>query len=728
MLAAGIAIAGNVALGHQRDDARFAELLATAEQTRSTDPGLAAQLSVAAWRLRPDDSDARFGVLRTQDLPLPRSSERLHRGPIYDLVVARTRGLIATASYDRTVRLWAGPRLRPYPTPVIVGDFATSVAFSPDGNSLAVASGNGAIAVFDVTDPSRPALLHRLAVPPSAGTAYILAFSPDGRVLATSHDNGTVALWDADRGFVARGTVDGDSGPVRSLAFGPTGSLLAAVTSGGAVLVVDVGDTASPRVVATMRDGVGIGWHSVAVSPDGRVLAAGRDNGTIGVWGLTDPRAPRFVGFTMNAHPDAIWSLDFTADGQTLVTGGLDGAARRWAVADVVDPAVQRQPLQQIGSEMRSGGGGIMAVDFLADGTLLTAGGARTISAWNLPDSPVPGHRSPIRRPATDAMGTVVVTAGSLRIAVWRIDGDRPRFASTIALPGAKAASDVAVSPDGRLFAAALEGGGTVVVYDISDRAAPRLVSTLPTGTRHVGLVEFAPRGSMLVTADTDSSLRLWSLGDPSSPRPLGRLSGVDGFVESAAFSPDNSTIVVGSADHRTYRWSIGDPARPTGPSVDTVHQGMVLGAVFSADGRFVYTGSDDSTIVVQRVDGSSSTVVRRIPRPSRVTSLSRSADGRWLAAGTDRGTELWSLDDPSDPRHEGTGFGGKSDALLLRTVAFAGSSRVFVGGHQMLAWWQIDHEAQARRVCAATGGTLTEEQWRTAAHNLPFREPCPES
>ncbi|GED99296.1 AAA family ATPase [Gordonia crocea] len=725
LIAAVVAIGGNVALGHQRDDARFAELLSTAEQTRATDPGLAAQLSVAAWRLRPDDPAARFGVLRTQDLPLPRTGEELHGGSIYDLVVARSRGLVATASYDRTVRLWHAPDLRPYPTPLYAGAYVTSVAFTPDGQRLAMAAGDGSVTVYDVADPARPTLLNRLAVPANAGTAYILTFNRDGSVLATSHDNGTVALWDARRGFAPLGSADGGSGPVRSVAFSPTAPVLTAATTGGTVLVVDVADTRAPRVVAKLGDGRDIGWHSVAVSPDGRLLAGGRDNGTIGIWDLADPAAPGAVGFTIAAHPDAIWSLDFSADGKTLISGGLDGAARRWAVGDVLDPRMQRQPLQQIGREMRSGRGGIMAADFLADGTLLTAGGPRSISAWDLPASPMPGHRSPIRRPAADAAGSVVVTAGALRMIVWRIEHGLPSLASTILLPGNRSARDVSVSPDGRLLAAAADGGGAVFVYDIAAREAPTLVATLPVRTRHLGLVAFAPRGSVLAAADTDSSMRLWSLADPASPRQLGALNGSDGFVQTVAFSPDGTTIVVGSADWRAYRWSITDPAHPVGPVVESAHQGMVLSAEFSADGHYLYTGSDDSTLVVRRIDGTSSTVVSRIGRPSRVTSLSRSADGRWLAAGTDRGTELWSLGNPAQPRLEGVGFGGHSDALLMRTVAFGGSSQVFVGGHQLLSWWLIDVDQQARRVCSATGGGLTKTQWRSAAHSLPFRGVC---
>ena len=199
------------------------------------------------------------------------------------------------------------------------------------------------------------------------------------------------------------------------------------------------------------------------------------------------------------------------------------------------------------------------------------------------------------------------------------------------------------------------------------------------------------------------------------------------GFPESVAFRPDGSQVAVGSADHRIYRWQITEPAQVGEPIVDAVHSGTVETVVYSGDGRYLYSGSGDATIVVTRVDGTPSEVVRRISRPSRVTSLSRSGDGKLLAAGTDRGTELWATDDQAAPRHLGTGFSGTADPLLMRTVAFAGSSRVFVGGHHLLGWWEVDPSEEAKRVCTALGATLTRDQWRAAAHSLPFRQPCPD-
>ena len=111
---------------------------------------------------------------------------------------------LATASSDQTVLLWdltdpARPRRLGDP---LAGhtDAVSAVVFAPDGHTLATASADQTVLLWDVGDPARP---RRLGEPLIGHTDAVSAvvFAPDGRTLATAGDDETVLLWDvADPG------------------------------------------------------------------------------------------------------------------------------------------------------------------------------------------------------------------------------------------------------------------------------------------------------------------------------------------------------------------------------------------------------------------------------------------------------------------------------------------------------------------------------------------------
>ena len=247
--------------------------------------------------------------------------------------------------------------------------YAVSMAFSPNGETLAAGSGK-TIELWDVATKTNIATLG------PTGTISSVAFSPDGETLATGAQNGVVRLWD-----VATKTnitiPEAHKWKSISVAFSPNGEILATGSGNGAVKLWDVATKTNIATLEAQKLGDNVSSAafspSVAFSPDGETLAAGalRDDAsaTVKLWDVATKTNVATFGTA-----GAVYSVAFSPDGETLAAGRRP-TVQLWDVATKTSIAT---------FEPTGAGESVRSVAFSPDGASLATGRGYTIQLWDV--------------------------------------------------------------------------------------------------------------------------------------------------------------------------------------------------------------------------------------------------------------------------------------------------------------------------------------------------------
>jgi WD40 repeat protein/serine/threonine protein kinase len=407
-----------------------------------------------------------------------------------------------------------------------------SVAYSRDGSRLAVYEG----ATVRMLDALTRQEMWAIAVP----QGWRVAFSPDGTLLAVASNEGTVLLLDAVNGQLAASLPGFGKGYGGSLVFSPDGALLAcACAFYHQVLVHEVRTRQQLRGIELEPSWLG----AVAFSPDGKTVAISGGSHVITLF----DRETWQVSGRLQGHLDEVWAVAFSPDGKTLVSGSKDASVRVWDA--VVMP--QRDPELQLPGEKD-------AFVLSSDGSklcVLTTN--NTFGVWDTPT-----FRPLAQGSLPDANVIHSATSGFTK--------------------------PLAISSDGRrLFS--LTPTGQVRLWDTETCKFP---AVLETGVPDLRALALSPDEKKLAVAARDGVVRLWDL----QTKMRTDLPPTPSWPSSLVFSPDNQLLAIGCAGGEVEAWQISGPrkllSRP-------FHTNLISALAISSDPQFLAVASQDERVTL---------------------------------------------------------------------------------------------------------------------------------
>jgi cytochrome c len=250
-------------------------------------------------RLATGGEDGRIAIWKPGE-PVPAQTFEGHTAPIVSLAVSPDESMVASASWDRTVRLWP---LAGGPPRILEGHSqnVNGVAFTPDGKNLVSAGYDATVRIWPLAGTGSPVIVTL----PAALNA--VAVAADGEI-ATAAADGRVFFLSANG--EKSGEVAAMESPIISLAVSPDRALVAAAGIRGSVAIIERGS----RSVARILVGPGLPVWSVAFFPDSKTLLTGGTDRLVRRWDALSGEHVGAVPLAGNDDPLAAYAGDHGAD------------------------------------------------------------------------------------------------------------------------------------------------------------------------------------------------------------------------------------------------------------------------------------------------------------------------------------------------------------------------------------------------------------------------------
>jgi WD40 repeat protein/serine/threonine protein kinase len=595
-----------------------------------------------------------------------------HKAMVNSLAFSPGGEWIAGAGGDGTIKVWnsrTGAEVQAF---VAHTDSVYSVAFHPGGRYLASTGTDEKVGKVKVWDwaTGREKFAGPCGADHDRGTAYCVAFSPDGRRLAAGND-GAVTIFDWETHQPVLPPLRGHVNKGICVAFSPDGGRLASGSWDG---VIRIWDAVTGELLRTLSEH----HHPVsalAFNRDGTRLVSACFDRSLIVWDATTGRRLR----TLKGHDGLVLGVAFSPDpdGSRIASAGEDKTVRIW------ETTTGREVLDLRGHIESSQG-----IAFSSDGLRLASGSwDRTIRVWDA--TPVGAnerqealtfnrHTGEVWTVAVSPDGRSIASAGlggvETPVKVWDVSSGRENF--EFSGHGAIVFC-VAWHPDGEWIASSgMDDERKLFVVKVWNARTRAVGFEVAAGPMETPAVAFSPDGEYLVTGGAQGAVQVWNARTGAEVRTLHTH---DRQIQGLAFSGKGGHLASASADGAIKLWDatrLGEEQTPRHVFQGRVGMG-VRTLAFSPDGRRLVAGGAKNTVKIwdvqterelQSLDGHSGDVW--------ATAFSPDPEGRWVAsAGEDSTVKVW------DSRTGELVHSFRGHTGLISSLAFSRDGRQLFSG-----------------------------------------------
>ncbi|MBW4506095.1 MAG: caspase family protein [Scytonematopsis contorta HA4267-MV1] len=578
-----------------------------------------------------------------------------HEGAVTYIDISPDRKIIASASDDKTVKLWQRDGKLIHTLTGHKND-VKSVHFSPDGSTIATVSFyDGIIKIWKTSDGTEIR-----TIPVGATNVLSVAWSPQGNTIAVATNNKFIKILRISDGYLLS-NLKTNSPYLSSIAFSPDGKTLASGNWDKGD-IIQLWNISNGRLIDTLR-GHTQKISTIAFSLDGTILASGGEDKTIKLWKLSDNTLIKSIP----AHNGEVLSVNFSPDGKTLVSGSLDSTIKLWN-------AVDGSLIQTLSGHST----GVFSVKFIPNSqTLVSASGDQTVRIWKWDDAlikTIKAHKEIVYTVRFNHRGNIIASTGSdTKVKLWRakegslqkeLSGHQSQVYSLNFSPDGNtiASSDsssiiklwritdnslitdlkghtsevnsVSFSPDGKILASASRDK-TVKLWDVNSR---KIIHTLKGHEKEVLSVVFSPKGDIVASTGKDNSIKIWRVKDGEL---LQDIKDHTNMVNSLSFNPEGDILASASTDKTIKLWKISDSIHLL--QTLTGHQDAVWGVAFSPDGQIIASGSSDNTVKLWSLNGIELQTLEG--HSNWVTNVSFNPNGKTLASSSvDGSIKIWDV------------------------------------------------------------------------------------